>query len=884
MTSIFPPPQIQIPPAFWHQAHWRNLPPLPRPDVRPLNWETILKRLHYARDKTRHSWAWHWSRIEPQCELMDYTEAQFWVTMITQYYTTSTALPAAKLAPELYQERLTFTELKSLMASRQRGYGLWPDQIIMPLLSLVSPAELLSLLIDLPHSLSLARYVQKNVYPWLTAAERQEAQQFLRLHLSQLPPWPTATNRIMPMAYSYAAIFGLSHELETIVFNWTDLQFGKNPNQTELYIMRPQEMVLGLSTPQNVVEQMKRLRLSLKTEEYIYWWLAHTEDTQLAYVQNAIVGQKKISVAHTLTLALGQVHTPAVVEPLLHLLEDSCKPQTAREWLYQHPDITIPGLIHLASGRGRLAELAQTLLKGLSREGHQTIIETLADDKVASKLWQKTAGQPLLTEADTPEWLLKASKALKVNNSKFPAGLTAAQLPPLIISTPAGEKLLSTAHMELILYTFFSDSQTATHLLDELPQHATAASLSEFGWQLLEIGAQLGRDKRKSWAFEGVARWATPEQIIALARLVGEWGQERKRYWVEDGLKTIRLNGSDTAVLQLYQLRQTLPVKYQPLAVQHLHTLAQTKNLSEEELGDQAVPTCGLDETGRGHITFGQQTLTFVLGADLTPLVQDAKGKLRSSLPQPKAKDDPQQVQEARLAWKLLKKQVKDVLAVQSGRFEQAMVLERRWSWEKMNQFIVRHPLLQYMARTLVWGSFNPAGQLTHTFRLTSDGEWVNEFDEPLTPDPLVPVGVVHPLHLKPAGRQNWAKLLADYEILQPFPQLGREIYEPNEQEVSQQKILTLPPPLHVRVLISKLKAYGWRKAERELYVREFAPHKLEAVVDFETVRQGQKYHLRQITNCYFRSKASHNLDQQVTFAQMSRLILSEVLRDLRRL
>jgi hypothetical protein len=201
-----------------------------------------------------------------------------------------------------------------------------------------------------------------------------------------------------------------------------------------------------------------------------------------------------------------------------------------------------------------------------------------------------------------------------------------------------------------------------------------------------------------------------------------------------------------------------------------------------------------------------------------------------------------------------------------------------------MNQFIVRHPLLQYMARTLVWGSFNPAGQLTHTFRLTSDGEWVNELDEPLTPDTLLPVGVVHPLHLKPAGRQNWAKLLADYEILQPFAQIGREIYEPTAQEVSQQKILTFPPPLHVRVLISKLKAYGWRKAERELYVREFAPHKLEAVVDFESVQQGQKYHLRQITDCYFRSKAPQNLDQQLSFAQVSRLILSEILRDLRRL
>lgn len=89
---------------------------------------------------------------------------------------------------------------------------------------------------------------------------------------------------------------------------------------------------------------------------------------------------------------------------------------------------------------------------------------------------------------------------------------------------------------------------------------------------------------------------------------------------------------------------------------------------------------------------------------------------------------------------------------------------------------------------------------------MAEDRSFADVEDDALTlPDEAV-VGVAHPLELG-AERAAWAEVFADYEILQPFPQLGRETYGPDETLLAEIMAARVPTG---RVL--GLERRGWRR------------------------------------------------------------------------
>ena len=96
------------------------------------------------------------------------------------------------------------------------------------------------------------------------------------------------------------------------------------------------------------------------------------------------------------------------------------------------------------------------------------------------------------------------------------------------------------------------------------------------------------------------------------------------------------------------------------------------------------------------------------------------------------------------------------------------MVLGRRWPAAEFAELLAGHPLLVHLVRRLVWRT--TAGL---TFRCAEDGTYADVHDEEYSLPETAEVGVAHPLEF-PGELTAWSELFADYEILQPFPQLGR--------------------------------------------------------------------------------------------------------------
>jgi hypothetical protein len=126
--------------------------------------------------------------------------------------------------------------------------------------------------------------------------------------------------------------------------------------------------------------------------------------------------------------------------------------------------------------------------------------------------------------------------------------------------------------------------------------------------------------------------------------------------------------------------------------------------------------------------------------------------------------------------WKLMKKQIREVGKVQAERLEQAMVTGRRWKPEDFELLVVGHPLMTHIARLVLWGGWDAAGRLQGVFRITEEQDCADVSDEPADVKAYHAVGVVHPLHMSDADRSAWGQVLGDYEIIPPFPQLGRPV------------------------------------------------------------------------------------------------------------
>jgi hypothetical protein len=225
----------------------------------------------------------------------------------------------------------------------------------------------------------------------------------------------------------------------------------------------------------------------------------------------------------------------------------------------------------------------------------------------------------------------------------------------------------------------------------------------------------------------------------------------------------------------------------------------------------------------------------------MKPMVRDADGKLKTDLPKPGAKDDATKANEAVAAWKLMKKQIKEVAKLQAQRLEQAMVTGRRWPVADFESLLVKHPLMIHLVRLVLWGGYDKSGKLASTFRVTEDRTLADAKDHAYEPKGVAAVGVVHPLHLSGEEKAAWGEVFSDYEIVPPFAQLGRPAFrlEPGEadaEELTRFKGVSLPAP----TLVFGLENRGWVRGGggdggsfREHY-KSFPGSGVAAVVEYD--------------------------------------------------
>ena len=190
-----------------------------------------------------------------------------------------------------------------------------------------------------------------------------------------------------------------------------------------------------------------------------------------------------------------------------------------------------------------------------------------------------------------------------------------------------------------------------------------------------------------------------------------------------------------------------------------------------------------------------------------------ADGAVLKDLPAPTQSDDAALAEAAVAQWKALKKDARALATLQLRRLEEALALRRRWRADAFRACFVEHPLMRHLARRLLWAEFVD-GRALRAFRVAEDLSLADARDELLTLAVEGVVGLAHPLDLAADELAAFVRIFADYEILQPFVQLGREVHRLSEDERAATALARYAGRKVAIGSLVGLQGRGWRKDE----------------------------------------------------------------------
>jgi hypothetical protein len=891
---------IALEPADWFWATWRDLTPLERPEPAPFDLDHCVKRMSRV---TGSSQSWNWSKAELS-DSMSVEEARFWYAAMTGAH--------GKVKPKeyaLYLGRRSYEDSPTLADVKKKVQGhssFIPPAFLIPLATLFSLEDIVELLrasfvsekahrdwsllnAQLNLSDTLFAGFRTHVRPYLGPAECARLRGLLDVEVdTNLWPFCLSIRNLMPVDVRLAAVLGMHEEMLRLVESWPDCAFQSGYNYTWKGTI-PQEAVFALGSPDLVNTHMRRLGIPLVSGRDVRAWLAHTETGHLDHIQESILHCSTKPMIEELMASLALVQAPEVAPYLLELKMQGKAPTVARRWLEEQVGNAIAGLLPLAAGRGKLAEEAREYLREAHRLGHTAFLEeqlNQAEPQVAQKVRRevleasdRTRGK--FSAKDTPDWLRTLVRdALGERPSKLPDWVHPTSVPDILV----GEHALNDEQFHAVITALRKSTLAeAQPLVKALRQKAEPTSLDDFAWKLFELWVAEGMPNKDKWVFAAVGLLGGDGCAIKLTPLIRGWPQQSKHQRAVTGLECLRAIGSDTALMQLHSIAQRQGKRLQERAQEFMLAIAVERGLSAGQLEDRIVPTLGLDERGGRVFDFGPRQFHFVLGPGLKPQVRDASGKLKANLPKPGAKDDPDLSEAAVREWKILKAQVREAVKTQGHRLEQAMIHGRRWRVPEFETYLVHHPFLTHLVRLLLWAGYDRNGTLLRTFRVTEEREYMDVEDNPCRLDDLPAVGIVHPVQMKEEERLTWGQVFGDYEILPPFPQLGRRFHtlEPGEEKRTE---LTRfgEPRVEPMVAMGILKRHGWTSSyySEEYYLpdqhKPFPGANITAFINLGS-NGGMDYQIKSIY--FYRGLPGSGLEtHKLPLGEVDPVVLSEVL------
>jgi hypothetical protein len=791
-------------PVNWFSATWRNCSPLERKPAR--EFDTAAAKANFA------AFVVDWGKAPVDLQLSS-QEALFWfASSFGKGLGDCSKLAEMTALAQSGQGKISLENMNAVLKKSrfdyERAHGLVPMQVLHQLMTDEDLAALLCQRSTMPTVLTAYR---KRVFPFLTAEKKQLVKKVVAEHIIHAK-WDSDRN----FAYYMAACLGMHEVTEALVNSWKD-SYGV---QCDTRSRALQLIIFGLGSASAMVENFKRLNLTLVDAEQVACWVAHTIDSELDVVANSL---SKTPVTDNLGMlkVISQIQTVPAAVFMFDRLHEQWSTQTASQWLSAHTYPTVEALIEISARPGKRADDALAYLRNLAKkEGYQLVNEVAS--KMSPSVVRRAREEllelggselPEFNDETTPDWLALATANETQNpiKKKMPTWLELSDLPPIIID---GRKLDQNQLSTMIGALQRSTLETPPTFIAKLKSHGDEQNLDRFAWLLFDLWLREGGSSKDNWVLYTVAFLGSDVLATRLAQQIKVWPGESNHKRAVLGLECLRTMGSDNALMQINGIAEKAQFKgLKGKADECMAAIAEARSLSRERLGDRIIPSLGFARSGDRIFDFGPRNFIVTIGDDFKPVVVDQQGKVRIELPVPSPSDDQELAVQSAAEWKLLKKALRDLFSLQTVRLEHAMILGRRWFADEFCNFLLNHPLMPALLKQFVWTGFDMSGKLKNTFMMFSKSDLRTINGESVSISDFSEIALLHPLQLNDSEIEQWRAKFTELGISQSFPQLLRQVNTLNDNELQDVEILRIRnyriPAVSV---IGVLEKRGWQR------------------------------------------------------------------------
>lgn len=410
--------------------------------------------------------------------------------------------------------------------------------------------------------------------------------------------------------------------------------------------------------------------------------------------------------------------------------------------------------------------------------------------------------------------------------------------------------LLSKDVLVYILSKYSLENLVQRNLIAEkVIEKCNKRDMEQVGNEILNIWINNGADTKEKWILSLLSAIGGFNIVNTLNVQIDLWSKNARGAIACEAVKALALNGSNECLIVIDNIARKFKHKQIKKAAEEAFVLAaQMHNLTEEDLADKIIPNLNFDRRGERVLDFGSRSFTVSLALDFSLKLVDEAGKEMKALPKPNKNDDELKAKEATDEFKALKKQIKTIVSTQNLRLEMALSTNRTWNKKAWQELFIENPIMHNFSLGLVWGVYDK-GELKDSFRYMEDGTFNTKDEEEyeLLEDALI--GLVHPLELEEEDLETWKVQFADYEIVQPFPQLQRKVYRLTSEEEDMKGIERFGgSKINGLSLAGKLTKMGWYRGSVQdgggyhQFYKENEKIGIGAELNFEWLSVGYEY------------------------------------------
>lgn len=321
----------------------------------------------------------------------------------------------------------------------------------------------------------------------------------------------------------------------------------------------------------------------------------------------------------------------------------------------------------------------------------------------------------------------------------------------------------------------------------------------------------LGAQAKYKWVLYMASVYGGKKALAVFDDLMSSWPLYQKGALAKEIPHAIVLNGSSSYIMMVEKMsRKHRFNSIRKASADALLCASEKLGISKEEFADKMIPDLDFDENMCRTFDYGSRQFKVYISPKLEPEIYCGDKKLKS-MPKPGA-DEGSKAEAAYKEFTAMKKLMKTIVAAQLVRLENTMRTARSWTSENWKKLFVANPIMHRFAIGLIWGIYKD-NKLEKSFRYLDDGSFTTVDEEEFTIPENAQIGLVHPVELPEKELSAWKQQIKDYEIVQPFAQLDRDMFRPTDEEKGKDCIERFKGKVVKSIgLASAMNKIGWSK------------------------------------------------------------------------